>query len=106
MTPALERTSETEYVLTFPAEGRRRRTHYAIAFDPFLQRWSVHPPLPHRMMDKDETVRAMVEQLVRYERMTRTNLRTADFDAQYEDAQTYLRNGFAPARSPGPEEAS
>ena len=105
MTPTLERTSETEYVLTFPAEGRRRRTHYAIAFDPFLRRWSVHPPLPHRMMDTSETLRALVEQVVRYERMIRTNLHLTDFDAQYEDAQTYLRNGAATARSPRPEEA-
>ena len=96
MTPTLERTSDTEYVLTFPPEGRRRRTRYVIAFDPFFQCWGVDPSLPDRMSDNNLTLRAAVEQLVRHEGMIRENLDNADFEAEYSDAQAYLQNGDAP----------
>ena len=95
MTPALDRTSDTEFTLTFPADDRRGQTVYTIRYDPIFQRWSIVPPIHNRMMPKGHRRLDIVKRIVRYERLLRSNLNNADIEAQVEETHAYLRNGAA-----------
>ena len=95
MTPALDRTSDTEFTLTFPADDRRDQTVYTIRYDPYFQRWSTEPPIHNRMMPKGHRLLDIVKRIVRYERLLRNNLNNVDIEAQAEETHAYLTNGAA-----------